>query len=51
MQTDQTELKVSIGAEAKKPFVEPEISEPVDVIESTSFFIVGSTGNPADVTD
>lgn len=51
MKTGQTELNVSEGVEAKKSFVEPEISEAVDVIESTSFFIVGTTGNPADITD
>lgn len=51
MQTDQIELKVSVGVEATKPFVEPEISEPVDIIESTSFFIVSTTGDPADIPD
>jgi hypothetical protein len=28
----------------RKPFVEPEISMPVDVLEATTFFQVASTG-------
>jgi len=33
----------------KKPFVEPEISLPVEVLEATQFFLQGSTG--ADAAD
>ena len=31
-------------AAGKKPFVEPEISTPVDVLEATTFFQVADTG-------
>ena len=29
---------------AKKPFIAPEISVPVDVLEATTFFQVGTSG-------
>ena len=32
------------GKEGKKPFVEPEISVPVDVLEATTFFQVVDSG-------
>lgn len=47
-QNKNVETPKFIGDEtAKKVFVEPEISEPVDVLEATAFFqvIVGQT-NP-----
>jgi hypothetical protein len=31
-------------AERKKPFVEPEVSFPVDVLEATTFFQVADSG-------
>ena len=45
MQTDQTQREEQI---TKKPFVEPEVSSPVDVLEATAFF-QGLTGG-TDVT-
>jgi hypothetical protein len=33
------------AAVAKKPFVEPEVSSPVDVLEATSFFAPTDSGN------
>lgn len=35
-------------AAAKKPFVEPAVSVPVDVLEATSFFQVDSTIDTSD---
>ena len=32
------------AAVAKKPFVEPEVSSPVDVLEATSFFAPTDSG-------
>jgi len=32
------------AAECKKPFVEPEVSFPVDVLEATTFFQVADSG-------
>ena len=32
------------GDESKKPFVEPAISVPVDVLEATTFFQVATSG-------
>lgn len=38
-------LKTANGAEElKKPFVEPAISVPVDVLEATTFFQAASSG-------
>jgi len=34
---------------AKRPFVEPEISLPLEVLEATQFFLAGSTA--ADAAD
>jgi len=43
-----TQVEVSSSAEptttAKKQFVEPEVSTPVDVLEATTFFQVASSG-------
>lgn len=36
-------------AEAKKPFVEPVVSVPIDVLEATSFFQNFSSGDSGDV--
>jgi hypothetical protein len=48
---DQTEVKLSAGEQAKKAFVEPEMSEPADVVESTRFsqIQIGANDNPADL--
>jgi hypothetical protein len=32
------------AADLKKPFVEPEVSFPVDVLEATTFFQVADSG-------
>ncbi len=32
------------AADSKKPFVEPEVSFPVDVLEATTFFQVADSG-------
>jgi hypothetical protein len=34
----------SEAADRKKPFVEPEVSFPVDVLEATTFFQVADSG-------
>ncbi|HYJ85697.1 MAG TPA: hypothetical protein VEW46_06570 [Pyrinomonadaceae bacterium] len=52
--TDQTkrELRAGDGQTAKRPFIEPEISEPVNVLEATAFFqvIVGDTNVSPNLT-
>ena len=51
--TDQTrELRAGDGQTAKRPFIEPEISEPVGVLEATAFFqvIVGGTNVDPNLT-
>lgn len=52
--TDQTkrELRADDGLSAKRPFIEPEISEPVSVLEATAFFqvIVGGTDVSPDIS-
>lgn len=37
------------AAPARKPFVEPAVSVPVDVLEATSFFQVDTTIDTSDV--
>jgi hypothetical protein len=32
------------AAPPKRPFVEPEVSSPVDVLEATTFFVPGDSG-------
>jgi hypothetical protein len=32
------------GVGGKKPFVEPEIEQPVDVLEATTFFVSATSG-------
>jgi hypothetical protein len=46
------ELSVQEPQTMKRPFVEPEISSPVDVLEATAFFqgIVGNSDVGVDVT-
>ena len=42
---NSSELKVADTGVAKKPFVEPEISVPVDVLEATTFLQAIASGN------
>jgi hypothetical protein len=42
-QIEEYERKVET-ADHKKPFVEPEVSFPVDVLEATTFFQVADSG-------
>ncbi|MGI9067108.1 MAG: hypothetical protein ACR2HX_11990 [Pyrinomonadaceae bacterium] len=46
------ELSVKEPQPTKRAFVEPEISGPVDVLETTAFFqvVTGGTDLPPDVT-
>jgi hypothetical protein len=45
LQASQTEEpEKSNATAAKKPFVEPEVSSPVDVLEATTFFIAVDSG-------
>ena len=37
-QLEQSEYALPQPVQEKKPFVEPEVSVPVDVLEATSFF-------------
>lgn len=51
MTTQQTETnnrELGVQEPTKRPFIEPEISSPVDVLETTAFFQI-TTGN-SDVT-
>ena len=41
---DKTAADATAPAAAKKTFVEPEISQPVDVLEATTFFQVVDSG-------
>ena len=53
-QTEITKRELSVQEEqtTKRPFVEPEISSPVDVLEATAFFqgVVGGTDFGVDFT-
>jgi hypothetical protein len=51
--SDEILLQLSVDVSATKPFIEPQISRPVDVLESTSFFQVAVGGFDAigDLTD
>jgi hypothetical protein len=42
-QTEGTS-QIDVVATAKKKFVEPELSNPVDVLEATTFFQAASSG-------
>ena len=46
------ELSVQERQTTKRPFVEPEISSPVDVLEATAFFqgVVGGTDVTGDLS-
>jgi hypothetical protein len=45
LQVSQTEEPEKPNATTpKKPFVEPEISVPVDVLEATTFFVAADSG-------
>ena len=55
MTTQQTEInsrELSVQEPTKRPFIEPEISSPVDVLEATAFFqvITGSSDVGPDFT-
>lgn len=50
MNTQQIDLQVNEERPtAKKQFVEPEVSGPVDVLEATAFFIQGTFGTDPDI--
>ena len=51
-ETNTREVSVQERDTAKRAFVEPEISRPVDVLEATAFFqvIVGGTDPGSDLT-
>jgi hypothetical protein len=53
-QTEITKRELSVQEEqtTKRPFVEPEISSPVDVLEATAFFqgVIGGTDVGVDFT-
>ena len=53
-QTEMTKRELSVQEEqtTKRPFVEPEISSPVDVLEATAFFqgVVGGTDVTGDLS-
>ena len=40
----ETESQFEVVATAKKKFVEPELSSPVDVLEATTFFQAATSG-------
>jgi hypothetical protein len=52
-QTEMTKRELSVQEQqtTKRPFVEPEISSPVDVLEATAFFqgVVGGTDVTGDL--
>ncbi len=39
-----TDQKTNPQPATKKPFIEPQISQPVDVLEATTFFQVADSG-------
>jgi hypothetical protein len=43
-ETQHTESEAPRGVPAKKKFVEPEISHPVDVLEATTYFQAVESG-------
>jgi hypothetical protein len=53
-QTEMTKRELSVQEQqtTKRPFVEPEISSPVDVLEATAFFqgVVGGTDVTGDLS-
>lgn len=46
--TGPAELNELTATPAKKQFVEPEVSAPVDVLAATSFFILSDSGGSED---
>ena len=52
-QTEMTKRELSVQEQetTKRPFVEPEISSPVDVLEATAFFqgVIGGTDVTGDL--
>ena len=44
LQTNDAELNLTNSAPGKKPFVEPEVAVPVDVLEATTFQQAVATG-------
>lgn len=42
--TSEVDTLAGVGMAAKKQFVEPEISTPVDVLEATTFFQGADSG-------
>jgi hypothetical protein len=51
--TDEIHLELIVNDSVRRQFIEPEISRPVDVLESTLFFQVEVGGFDAavDITD
>ena len=50
LNTQQIDLQIIEERQtAKKRFVEPEVSGPVDVLEATAFFIQGTFGTDPDI--
>jgi hypothetical protein len=47
-ETTKRDLSVQERQTVKRPFVEPEISSPVDVLEATAFFQLTVGGTDAD---
>jgi hypothetical protein len=47
-QADQPETP-SPRSESKKPFIEPIVSTPIDVLEATSFFLQQSSTDTSDL--
>ena len=47
-QTRQDRLNMEERQATKRPFVEPEVSGPIDVLEATAFFVVFTGGTDAD---
>ena len=41
---DSSELNITSSTAGKKPFVEPEVSVPVDVLEATTFQAAVTSG-------
>ena len=51
--TDEIQPQLTVDKSARKPFVEPQVSGPVEVLESTLFFQVETGGFDVltDITD
>ena len=44
LESDQTNERLDAAPRLKREFVEPEISQPVDVLEATTFFQAVDSG-------